>query len=67
MYGQHGSLAMTGVGASGLAFGLGLGWLLVALFVLTMAIIAVYTMMPRRMAEVAKVNPAAAAQMRLLS
>lgn len=67
MYGQHSTLAATGLTGTGIAFGLPLGWLLLAVFVLTMAAIAVVTIAPRRVREVRKVNPAAASRMRLAS
>ena len=65
VYGQHAALAATGLTGSGVAFGLPLGWLLLATFVLTMAAVAIVTIAPRRVREVRKVNPKAAARMRL--
>ena len=67
MYGQHSTLAATGLTGTGIALGLPLGWLLLAVFVLTMAAVAIVTIAPRRVREVRKVNPAAASRMRLAS
>jgi len=67
MYGQHSTLAATGLTGTGIAFGLPLGWLLLAVFVLTMAAIAVVTIAPRHVREVRKVNPAAASRIRLVT
>ncbi len=66
-YGQHAPLVATGLGGTGVAFGLPLGWLLLATFVLAMAVFAIATIAPRRIREVRKVNPKAAARMRLTS
>ncbi|GCD90633.1 hypothetical protein [Nocardioides sp. LS1] len=69
MYGQHSTLAATGtagVGA-GLAYGTPLGWLVLAVFVLAMALWALVTLLPRRSREVRKVNPAAASKLRLIT
>lgn len=69
MYGQHSTLAATGtagVGAgAGLTYGTPLGWLVLAVFVLAMALWALVTLFPRRGREVRQVNPPAAAKMRL--
>ena len=73
MYGQHsmisGTPALTGAaGASaGIAFGLPLGWLVLAVFVMVMAVWALLALLPRRRREVRKVNPEAASKMRLLT
>lgn len=61
MYGEHSSLAATGLPAAGGAAmwaGVPLGWALMAVFVLGMAAVALVAMAPRRVAEVRKVNPA---------
>ncbi len=65
MYGQHSTLAGTGLVGTGIAFGLPLGWLLLAIFVLVMAAVAIAAIAPWRVGEVRKVNPAAASRMRL--
>jgi len=71
VYGQHSTLAATGtagVGAgAGLAFDRPLGWLLLAVFVLVMAVWALVTLLPRRRRAVRQVNPPAAAKMRLIT
>lgn len=65
MYGQQSTLATTGfVTGSGLAFGLTFGWLLLAGFVLAMALVALLAIAPRRRREVRKVNPLEASQVR---
>ncbi|MFC4785537.1 hypothetical protein ACT8ZV_13740 [Nocardioides sp. MAHUQ-72] len=70
MYQQPSTLTMTGLTGSGLAgtglaLGLPLGWLLLAVFVLAMAVVALVAIWPRRRREVRKVNPPAASRMRL--
>ena len=67
MAGQQPALAGSGVAGAGVAFGMPLGWLLLATFVAVMALIALVAIVPRRIREVRKVNPKAAARIRLLS
>jgi len=68
MYGQHatlGATAATTSGGAGLAFGVGWGWLVFAVFVLSMAAWALLTILPRRRREIGKVNPPAVRRIRL--